>query len=92
MVVIVADTTDRRQRIKQDVNIVSPASRATSSWADRRPGLVRCNGTGTDAGEVGVAGATVKLIGAGADNAFGTGDDVTLATTTTDANGICSPA
>jgi serine-aspartate repeat-containing protein C/D/E len=39
-----------------------------------------------DAGEAGVAGAKVTLIGAGVDGVFGTADDTT-ATTTTDANG-----
>ncbi|MEJ8857682.1 SdrD B-like domain-containing protein [Variovorax robiniae] len=40
-----------------------------------------------DDGNTGVAGVTVQLKGAGADGVFGTADDTTLATTTTDANG-----
>ena len=40
-----------------------------------------------DAGEVGVAGMTVELTGAGEDGTLGTADDIT-ATTTTDANGM----
>ncbi len=40
-----------------------------------------------DAGEPGIAGVTVTLTGAGADDLFGTADDFT-ATTTTDANGF----
>jgi len=45
------------------------------------------NGNGVqDAGDTGVAGATVTLKGAGVDGIFGTQDDTT-ATTTTDANG-----
>src|SRR5258707_960703 len=47
------------------------------------------NGNGIqDAGEAGIVGATVKLIGAGVDGIFGTGDDATLGTTTTGAGGI----
>ncbi len=46
------------------------------------------NGNGVqDTGELGVAGLTVSLKGAGADGVFGTSDDVVLKTTTTDANG-----
>lgn len=45
------------------------------------------NGNGLqDAGEAGIGGVTVKLIGAGADGQLGTADD-TVRTTTTDANG-----
>ncbi len=40
-----------------------------------------------DSGESGVAGVSVALIGAGSDGKFGTTDDVTLATTTTDGSG-----
>ncbi|MEJ0020256.1 MAG: SdrD B-like domain-containing protein [Acetobacteraceae bacterium] len=41
-----------------------------------------------DAGENGISGVTVKLIGAGTDGTFGTGDDTVLGTTTTDGTGI----
>ena len=46
------------------------------------------NGNGVqDTGELGAAGLTVSLKGAGTDGVFGTADDVVLKTTTTDANG-----
>lgn len=46
------------------------------------------NGNGTkDAGENGLGSVTLNLIGAGADNTFGTVDDIILDSTTTDANG-----
>ncbi|HEY0733863.1 MAG TPA: SdrD B-like domain-containing protein [Herpetosiphonaceae bacterium] len=46
------------------------------------------DGDGTqDAGEDGIPGVTLSLLGPGADNTFGTADDVVLATTTTNASG-----
>ena len=61
-----------------------PATVGNYVWCDH-------NGNGIqDAGESAVAGITVKLLGAGADHVFGTGDDATLATTMTDANGLYS--
>jgi hypothetical protein len=50
-------------------------------WVDNN-----CNGI-QEAGEKGLAGVTVKLYQAGADGQFGTSDDVTVATQTTDING-----
>ncbi len=41
-----------------------------------------------DHGEAVIADVTVTLIGAGEDNAFGTGDDMTFPAATTDANGL----
>jgi hypothetical protein len=62
-------------------NPPSTASLGDRVWYDT-------NGNGIqDSGEGGAAGVTVKLIGAGADGVFGTADDVTLATTTTNASG-----
>jgi len=40
-----------------------------------------------DPGEVGIGGVTVRLLAAGGDGLFGTGDDVTVANTTTAADG-----
>ncbi|HYK79160.1 MAG TPA: SdrD B-like domain-containing protein, partial [Micropepsaceae bacterium] len=63
-------------------NVVRPAALGDFVWND-------ANGNGIqDSGESGIAGVTVKLIGAGVDGIFNTGDDVTLATTTTDTNGL----
>ncbi|CAN5909810.1 hypothetical protein BH11PSE8_BH11PSE8_00740 [soil metagenome] len=58
----------------------------TSSLGDRVWYDTNNNGV-QDSTEVGAAGQTVLLRGAGADGLFGTSDDVTLASTTTDANG-----
>jgi fimbrial isopeptide formation D2 family protein/uncharacterized repeat protein (TIGR01451 family) len=41
-----------------------------------------------DVGEPGIAGVVVTLIGAGPDNSFGTADDVSFGTQTTDINGL----
>ena len=49
---------------------------------------IDADGDGTqDPGEAGIPGVTVNLIGPGTDGFFGTGDDATLETDTTDANG-----
>jgi hypothetical protein len=65
-----------------DAGLYKTAALGDYVWND-------ANGNGIqDAGETGIVGATVKLIGAGTDAVFGTGDDVTLGTTTTGAGGI----
>jgi SdrD B-like domain len=65
-----------------DAGLYKTAALGDYVWND-------ANGNGIqDAGETGIVGATVKLIGAGTDGVFGTGDDVTLGTTTTGAGGI----
>ncbi len=65
-----------------DIGIVQkPASLGDHVWLDSNK-----NGQ-QDTGERGVAGVSVALIGAGADNVFGTNDDIVLSTQTTDANG-----
>ncbi len=65
-----------------DAGLYKPAALGDYVWDD-------ANGNGIqDAGEAGIVGATVKLIGAGVDGIFGTGDDATLGTTTTGAGGI----
>jgi uncharacterized repeat protein (TIGR01451 family) len=64
-----------------DAGVYTPASLGDRVWVD-------ANGNGQqDAGEAGVAGATVTLIGGGADGLVSTTADNTTATTTTDANG-----
>jgi uncharacterized repeat protein (TIGR01451 family) len=64
-----------------DAGIYVPASLGDRVWVDT-------NGNGQqDAGELGVAGATVTLIGGGADGLISTTADNTTVTTTTDANG-----
>jgi hypothetical protein len=63
-------------------NVVRLAALGDYVWEDSNHNGIQ------DSGELGIIGATVKLIGAGGDGIFGTGDDVTLATTTTDANGL----
>ncbi|MGB9108822.1 MAG: SdrD B-like domain-containing protein, partial [Telluria sp.] len=64
-----------------DAGVYTPASIGDRFWTD-------ANGNGQqDAGETGVAGATVTLIGGGADGLISTTADNTSVTTTTDANG-----
>ncbi|MEJ8851705.1 SdrD B-like domain-containing protein [Variovorax rhizosphaerae] len=64
-----------------DAGFFKPGSIGDTVWLDtNRNGYQDETGTG-------VAGVTVQLKGAGADGVFGTADDTTLATTTTDANG-----
>ncbi len=64
-----------------DAGLYQTASVGSTVWCDHDADGIQ------DAGEDGVAGVTVKLIGAGADKNFGTADDTVLATTLTDANG-----
>jgi hypothetical protein len=68
------------QNLSVDAGVYQTASLGDKVWLD-------CNGNGVqDGGEVGAAGATVKLIGGGADGVInGIGD--TTATTTTNASG-----
>jgi len=68
------------QNLSVDAGVYQTASLGDKVWLD-------CNGNGVqDGGEAGVAGATVKLIGGGADGVInGIGD--TTATTTTNASG-----
>jgi serine-aspartate repeat-containing protein C/D/E len=68
------------QNLSVDAGVYQTASLGDKVWLD-------CNGNGVqDGGEVGVAGATVKLIGGGADGVInGIGDTTT--TTTTNASG-----
>ncbi|MBN8439229.1 MAG: carboxypeptidase regulatory-like domain-containing protein [Candidatus Accumulibacter sp.] len=62
-----------------DAGVYQTASLGDKVWLD-------CNGNGVqDGGEVGVAGATVKLIGGGADGKIATTSDNTITTTTTSA-------
>ena len=69
---------DKIELCKDDVVLGSIGDRV---WFD-------ADGDGVQgAGEAGVAGVTVNLIGAGADGVFGTGDDEVLATQSTDADG-----
>jgi len=64
-----------------DAGVYVPASLGDRIWVD-------ANGNGQqDADEVGVANATVTLIGGGADGLLSTTADNTTVTTTTDANG-----
>jgi hypothetical protein len=64
-----------------DAGVYTPASIGDRVWVD-------ANGNGQqDAGEVGIAGASVTLIGGGADGLISTAGDNTSITTTTDANG-----
>ena len=64
-----------------DAGVYTPASIGDRFWID-------ANGNGQqDANEAGVAGATITLIGGGADGLISTTADNTTATTTTDANG-----
>ncbi|SFD14779.1 SdrD B-like domain-containing protein [Massilia yuzhufengensis] len=64
-----------------DAGIYLPASLGDRVWLDT-------NGNGQqDAGEVGVAGATVTLVGGGLDGLVATTDDNTSTVTTTDAQG-----
>ncbi|WP_198320983.1 SdrD B-like domain-containing protein [Azohydromonas aeria] len=64
-----------------DAGFYRGASLGDRLWLD-----ANANGQ-QDAGEAGIAGQTVTLIGGGADGVIGTGDDVTVATMVTDANG-----
>jgi len=67
-----------------DAGIVAPVLKGSIGdrvWVDNN-----CNGI-QESGEKGLAGVTVKLYQAGADGQFGTADDVTVATQTTDVNG-----
>jgi uncharacterized repeat protein (TIGR01451 family) len=64
-----------------DAGVYAPASLGDRVWLD-----ANANGQ-QDAGETGIAGATVTLIGGGADGLISTISDNTTATTTTDANG-----
>jgi len=61
---------------------ILPASLGDRLWND-----TNVNGL-QDAGEAGISGQTVTLIGGGADGVIGTGGDDTTATTTTGADGI----
>jgi uncharacterized repeat protein (TIGR01451 family) len=64
-----------------DAGVFAPASLGDRIWLD-----ANANGQ-QDSGEAGVAGATVTLIGGGADGLISTAGDNTSVTTTTDANG-----
>ena len=64
-----------------DAGVYTPASLGDRVWID-----ANANGQ-QDAGEAGVAGATVTLIGGGADGLVSTTADNTTVTTTTDASG-----
>ncbi len=64
-----------------DAGVYTPASLGDRVWMD-----ANANGQ-QDAGETGVAGVTVTLIGGGADGLVATTADNTSASTTTDANG-----
>jgi hypothetical protein len=67
------------QNLSVDAGVYQTASLGDKVWLD-------CNGNGVqDGGEVGVAGATVKLIGGGADGKIATTSDNTITTTTTSA-------
>jgi serine-aspartate repeat-containing protein C/D/E len=70
------------QNLSVDAGVYQTASLGDKVWLD-------CNGNGVqDGGEVGVAGATVKLIGGGADGKIaGTGDNTITTTTTSAASG-----
>ncbi|MEZ4555911.1 MAG: SdrD B-like domain-containing protein [Caldilineaceae bacterium] len=68
-----------------DAGFVRPAAVGDFVWLDRN-----ANGL-QDAGEAGVAGVTVTLTGAGADNAFDTADDLVRTTTTSAATGSTAP-
>ncbi|MCW5848649.1 MAG: hypothetical protein KIT87_00935 [Anaerolineae bacterium] len=65
-----------------------------TSTTGPRPGTIigvvyydrNCDGA-RQGGEPGLSGVTITLLATGPDNAFGTADDVIVATTTTDANG-----
>jgi fimbrial isopeptide formation D2 family protein/uncharacterized repeat protein (TIGR01451 family) len=76
-----------QDRADVDFGYTSGAPTATAALGDR---LWRdTDGDGVqDAGEPGLSGVTVRLIGAGPDGIFGTGDDLTgLTPQTTDSNG-----
>jgi subtilisin-like proprotein convertase family protein/uncharacterized protein (DUF2141 family) len=64
----------------------TPGSGATGSIGDRVWSDANSNGV-QDPEEVGIQGVTVVLYTAGTDGLFGTGDDVLVATSTTDPNG-----
>ncbi|NJL75257.1 MAG: hypothetical protein HC892_09750, partial [Saprospiraceae bacterium] len=66
-------------------NVDNPTDSPVAALGDRV--WIDSDGDGVqDPNEIGVSGVEVTLMGAGADGIFGTGDDVTL-TTTTDENG-----